>query len=82
MVRIRISDKFTIKEHDQRQDTERKEGTQQMQRDAVLPLIQHKIQFRVVRMSLAVRVSSIDVSASLDLISRHEGFSCWDYDVM
>jgi hypothetical protein len=52
MVKIRISDTFTIKEHDQKQDTERNEGTQEMQRDAVLPLTQHKIQFRVVRISV------------------------------
>ena len=76
MVRIRISDTFTIKDHDQKQDTGRKEGTQGIQRDAVLPLTQHKIQFRVVRMSPAARVSSSDVRASLDLTSRHDGFNC------
>ena len=82
MVKIRISDTFTIKEHDQKQDTERKESTQEMQRDAVLPLTQHKIHLCVVRMSQAARVSSSEVSASLDLMSRHDGFSCQDYDVM
>lgn len=82
MVKIRISDTFTLKEHDQKQDTKGKEGTQEMQRDAVLPLTQHKIQFRVVWMSQEARVSSSDVSASLDLISRHDGFSCRDYDAM
>ena len=48
----------------------------------MLLMAQHKMQFRVVRMSHEVRVSSSDVCATLDLIFEYIGFNCCDYDVM